>query len=348
MTDHLVWDISPVLVSIPEDWLKGIAVVAAVCLAAAAGFYWWRGRKRGSEEDRSVATTLVYVLVAAVLVVVFVRDALEIRYYGVLFAAALFVGYYVMRWQFRRGGYGDDKAEALFLYAALGIIIGARLGHVIFYEPERFFAEPIEILRIWHGGLASHGATIGILLALWLFNRKYRIAYVEVTDRLSMSIALCSSFVRIGNFLNSEIVGRPWDGPWAVVFTKYDSVPRHPSQLYEVLLSWTVFGLLYFVDRHYKEARPRGLISSLLLIGYFSLRFVVEFFKEKQVEAIQQAVDAGTFTLSMGQYLSIPFVLAGIVWLVFALRKGRQEPTAQQDASTDASLTHYRKKKKKS
>lgn len=346
MKDHLVWDFSPVLVTIPPSWLKGIAAVVGVCLAVAAGYYFWRGRKRGSEEDRSVASTLLWVLAGAAAVVVFVNNPLEIRYYGVLFAAALFVGYYLMRWQFRRGGYGDEKAEALFLYAALGIIIGARLGHVLFYEPGRFLSNPVEILRIWHGGLASHGAAIGVLLALWLFKRKHRVPYVEVTDRLAMSIALCSSFIRIGNFLNSEIVGRAWDGPWAVVFTRYDSVPRHPSQIYEVLMSWIVFGILYLVDRHYEEERPRGMISSILLIGYFTLRFVVEFFKERQVDAIQQTVQQGDFSLTMGQYLSIPFVLAGVGWLVYALRKGRHDPSAET-ASEDAQPRYYRKKKKK-
>lgn len=346
MTDHLVWDFSPVLVTIPQDWLKGIAVIVAVCLGIAAAYYYWRGKKRGSEEDRSVATTLVYVLAAAVLIVVFVKNSLEIRYYGVLFAAALFAGYYLMRWQFRRGGYGDERAEALFLYAALGIIIGARLGHVLFYEPQRFFSQPMEILKIWHGGLASHGAAIGILLALWLYNRRYRVPYVELTDRLSFSIALCSSFVRVGNFLNSEIVGRAWDGPWAVVFKAYDNTPRHPSQVYEVLMSWIVFGILYFVDRHYEEERPRGLISSILLIGYFTLRFVVEFFKERQVEAIQETVQTGGFSLTMGQYLSIPFVAIGIIWLVYTLKKGRHVPgPASEDEAP--SRRHYRKKKKK-
>lgn len=343
MNEHLVWDLSPVLVTIPVDWLKGIAVVLAVGLGAAAAYYWWRSRKRGSEEDRSVASTLLYVLAAAVLVVVLVKNPLEIRYYGVLFAAALFVGYYVMRWQFRRGGFGDDKAEALFLYAALGIIIGARLGHVLFYEPDRFFSDPMEIFKIWHGGLASHGTAIGVFVALWLFSHRHKIHFIEVADRIAMSIALCSSFIRIGNFLNSEIVGRAWDGPWAIIFKSYDdATPRHPSQIYEVLMSWAVFGVMYFVDRHYKEERPRGMISAILLIGYFSLRFIVEFFKEYQVDWL---ISRGS-PLTMGQMLSVPFVVIGIVWLVMSLKKGRHQIEVATQGEGPARVTYQKKKKR--
>jgi len=342
VSGHLVWDFDPVLVTLPVKWLRIIGFAAVLGLAVAAIRYFWRGHKRGSEEDRSVGWTLVTVLALILLVMRFVQGPLEIRYYGVLFAAALFTGYYVMRWQFRRGGYGDDKAESLFLYAALGIIIGARLGHVLFYEPEKFLENPLEVLRIWHGGLASHGTTIGVLLALWLFHRKHKIPYVEVTDRLSMSIALCSSFIRIGNFLNSEIVGREWDGPWAVVFTRYDSQPRHPSQVYEVLMSWAVFAILYFVDRHFKETRPRGLISSLLIMGYFTLRFIVEFFKAEQVDALIQRGSP----LTMGQYLSIPFIIIGIVWFVLAIRKGRYSPEVKA-SETEEPKHFYRKKKKR-
>jgi prolipoprotein diacylglyceryl transferase len=338
---HIVWDFDPVLVTVPVDWLRIIGLIAVVGLGIAAARYFWRGHKRGSEEDRSVGWTLVTVLALTLVVIKFVRNPLEIRYYGVLFAAALFVGYYVMRWQFRRGGYGDDKAESLFLYAALGIIIGARLGHVLFYEPDKFLSNPLEILKIWHGGLASHGATIGVLLALWLFHRKQKIPYVEVTDRLAMSIALCSSFVRIGNFLNSEIVGRAWDGPWAVVFKRYDLTPRHPSQVYEVLMSWIVFGILVLVDSRLKEERPRGLMSSMLIMGYFILRFVVEFFKEYQVDAF---ISRGS-PLTMGQVLSIPFVLVGLAWFVYAIRKGRYVP--EQAAGEEARPTYVKKKRKK-
>lgn len=342
MSGHIVWDIDPVLWAVPVSWLRIIGAVAAAGLAIFAGRYFWRGHKRGSEEDKSVGWTLVTILALVLIVMKFIKGPLEIRYYGVLFAAALFCGYYIMRWQFRRGGYGDEKAESMFLYSALGIIIGARLGHVLFYEPDKFLDNPIEILKIWHGGLSSHGTAIGVLFALWLFHRRHKIPYVEVTDRLSMSIALCSSFIRLGNFLNSEIVGRVWDGPWAVVFTRYDNQPRHPSQIYEVLMSWAVFAILFFTDRHLKEERPRGLISSMLIMGYFTLRFVVEFFKEYQVDAL---VARGS-PITMGQALSIPFVLIGLAWFIYAWRKGRYRPE-EAEADGEASLQHYRKKKRK-
>ncbi len=347
--NHFVWDVDPILVTVPQSWLQVIGLVAGVVLGALAARYFWRARKHGSEEDRGIANTLATVAVVAIAVVFIVKRPLEIRYYGVLFAAALFSGYYIMRWQFRRGGYGDEKAESLFLYAALGIIIGARLGHVIFYEPERFFANPMEVFKIWNGGLASHGATIGVMIAFFLFSRKWKIPYVEVTDRMAMSVALCSGLVRIGNFMTSEIVGRTTDLPWAIVFPRaqvaYASLPRHPSQIYEVLMSVAVFGILYFTDRKLKESRPRGLLSAMMLIGYFTLRFVVEFFKAEQVEALERAHSP----LTMGQYLSIPFVLGGLVWLIFALRKGPHLQAAESAAEGDGGeeRSFYRKKKRK-
>lgn len=349
--EHFVWDVNPILVTVPQSWLQVIGLVVGVVLGALAARYYWRARKRGSEEDRGIANTLATVAVVGLAVAVFVKRPIEIRYYGVLFATALFCGYYIMRWQFRRGGYSDEKAESLFLYAALGIIIGARLGHIILYEPARFISNPIEIFKIWNGGLSSHGTAVGLLIALFLFHRKWKIPYVEVTDRLSMSIALCSGFIRIGNFMNSEILGRVSDVPWAIVFPRAQGVtdanmPRHPSQLYEVTMSVIVFCILYFTDRKLGERRPRGLISAMLLIGYFTLRFVVEFVKIEQADMLLGM----HFPLTMGQLASLPFVLAGIAWMIFAIRKGPFTPVAQApDGSIQAAedRTFYRKKKRK-
>lgn len=272
--------------------------------------------------------------------VLFTFGSLQIRYYGVLFAAAIYVGYLFMKWQFKRGGFGEAKADHLFLYETLGVVIGARLGHVLFYEPGPFLSNPIEILKIWRGGLASHGATIGILIATWIYIKRHKVPIVEVVDRIAMSVAIGSSFVRLGNFFNSEIVGKVSEAPWAIIFKRYDMQPRIPSQLIEVAVGITVFLILFFIDRHYKEKRPRGLLASLFLILYFSMRFFVEYAKAYQVDFLIQHHSPVT----MGQILSIPFIVGGCVGLYYAIKKW-YVPDVSAPAGVQGKA--YVKKKKK-
>ena len=189
---------------------------------------------------------------------------IHVRYYGLLFALMLIGGYYLWQWQMLRGGHTQQQAEGFFLWGAIAVIAGARLGQVLFYNPARYLAHPIEILYIWRGGLASHGATIGLVLVLYLYARHEKLSKLEVLDRFSMSAALGATMVRLGNFMNSEIVGRVTDVPWAVKFPRcvydrhlpLDLVPgRHPSQFYEAFLGLFVLLTLYFVDKKYKEER---------------------------------------------------------------------------------------------
>lgn len=268
--------------------------------------------------------------------------SMPIRYYGVLFAAAIYVGYLLLKWQFKKGGVDETKADHFFLYGTIGIVVGARLGHVLFYEPDAFFANPLEILKIWKGGLASHGATLGIILAILIFVKRHKMPIVEVMDRLSMGIALGSSCVRLGNFFNGEIVGRVSDVPWAVVFTQYDNQPRHPSQLYEVAIGITVFIVLFLVDRKLGGPRRRGIIASLFFLCYFSLRFLVEFVKEEQVDFLSRHHSP----LTMGQLLSIPFIVAGAILLYFAL-KGRFGTSGAAPQPAAAGAPRFIKKKKR-
>ncbi len=248
---------------------------------------------------------------------------IHVRYYGLLFALMLIGGYYLWQWQMLRGGHTQQQAEGFFLWGAVAVIVGARLGQVLFYNPARYLAHPIEILYIWRGGLASHGATLGLVLVLYLYARHEGLSKLEVLDRFSMSAALGATMVRLGNFMNSEIVGRVTDVPWAVKFPRcvydrhlpLDLVPgRHPSQFYEAFLGLFVLLALYFVDKKYKEERPLGLLASLFFILYFTGRFFVEFFKE------YQTLSPDSSLLTMGQWLSIPFVLIGAFMLVRALR----------------------------
>jgi phosphatidylglycerol---prolipoprotein diacylglyceryl transferase len=248
---------------------------------------------------------------------------LEIRYYGLIFAAMILGGFYVWRWQMRRGGHPDATAERFALLGLVAVVLGSRLGHVLFYEPGPYLDNPLRILYLWEGGLASHGAAAGLTAALFYFARRERLPLVEVLDRFSMSAAIGAFSVRIGNFLNSEIVGRKTDVPWAVKFPRslfdhslpLEQVPaRHPSQIYEVLLGIGVLLALYLTDRKLKEDRPLGLLAGLFLLLYFLGRFFVEFFKEFET------LSPETSPLTMGQYLSIPFILLG-AWLLYRTLK---------------------------
>jgi phosphatidylglycerol---prolipoprotein diacylglyceryl transferase len=237
---------------------------------------------------------------------------LQIRWYGAVFASTLLVAYWVWRWQMLRGGYSRAFADRFLVWGTIATLAGARLGHCLFYEPERFLDDPVSILFFWQGGLASHGAAIALILALVLFARRNRLAILELMDRFAMSAAVGSAGIRLGNFLNSEIVGRATSVPWAVRFIHWDNgaIARHPSQLYEFSMGLLVLLILYLADRRAgKERRPVGLMTGLFLTLYFAGRFTVEFFKEFQTP---WGLDWG---MTMGQLLSIIPFLAGIAVL---------------------------------
>jgi len=245
----------------------------------------------------------------------------ELRYYSLIFVAVFLGGHALLRWQIMRGGGEDEDASDFFVYGVLAVLIGARLGHVIFYDYEKALNDPIWVLKIWTGGLSSHGAVMGLLFAMWLFTKRKGISYVEGMDRFVFAAALGATLVRVGNFFNSEIVGKVTDQTWGVRFPRYDQsldAPfRHPTQIYEVALGLAVLGLLYLIDKAAgKEKRPRGLMVSCFFILYFGGRFFIEFFKELQVESIEKSVG-----FTMGQILSVPCFVLGLVGLVISLKK---------------------------
>ena len=250
---------------------------------------------------------------------------LTLRWYGILFASGFLVGQVILTHIYKAEGRSPQLVDVITIYMIIGTVVGARLGHVLFYEPEQYLAHPLEILKIWHGGLASHGATLGILLALWFFSRREKLSYLWVLDRIVIVVALGGAFIRLGNLMNSEIIGRPTDVPWAMIFPlnadHLSLVPRHPTPIYESLFCIFLLVMLYALWNHYRAATPRGLLFGLFVVLLFSFRFVVEFFKENQV-AFENEIP-----FNMGQLLSIPLILVGLWVLIRALmRKGEPLP----------------------
>lgn len=242
---------------------------------------------------------------------------LTIRYYGILFALSFYLGYNIIRSVFRREGKPESDLETLLTYMMVGTIAGARLGHCLFYDPGYYLSNPIKILMVWEGGLASHGGAIGILTALYLYTRKRpEQAYLWLVDRIVIAVALAGLFIRLGNFFNSEILGIPSDVAWAIIFDRIDSVPRHPAQLYESIAYGSIFVGLYRLYHKLGAKTPNGFLLGLFLISAFGFRICIEFVKERQ------AAFSADLPLSMGQLLSIPLVIAGVILLVRALKSG--------------------------
>ncbi|MCB2204748.1 prolipoprotein diacylglyceryl transferase [bacterium] len=234
---------------------------------------------------------------------------LHIRWYGLLFSLAFLSSFSIMAWVFRREHRSDELLNRLFLYVFVAVVVGARLGHCLFYSPEFYLSNPIEILKIWEGGLASHGAAAGIIIALLLFARRTPgTSFLWVADRVSLVIPLAAIFVRLGNFMNSEILGLPTDMPWAVVFSRVDSIPRHPVQLYEALAYLIIFLIMLTLYRR-GLGNKQGKMTGSMVTMLFSARFVLEFFKTGQ-----STLDP-SMPITMGQLLSIPLVIFG-VWLI--------------------------------
>lgn len=250
---------------------------------------------------------------------IFRIGSFAVRWYGLLFASSFFVGYIIMSKIFKNENLNEEVLDRLTIYMAIGVIGGARLGHCLFYEPSYYLQHPLEILAIWHGGLASHGAAAGILLAIWFFTKKYKKDYFWVLDRVAIVVALSGFFIRMGNLMNSEIYGVETTLPWGFVFLRNNEVaPKHPTQIYEGLVYLAIFILLYRIYWSKKGQHIQGLLISLICILIFTARFFIEFLKEDQV-----AFEAG-MKLNMGQWLSIPFVLLGFAGLYWSVKRNKR------------------------
>lgn len=238
-----------------------------------------------------------------------------IKWYGVFWIMGLASSYFVLSKIFSREGKSNDLLDELTIYIVAGTVIGARLGHVIFYDLDYYLSHPLQIFAIWEGGLASHGGGLGIFLAMLLFSRRKKLAFLWLADKIALVVPLTGAFIRLGNLMNSEMIGTVTDLPWAFVFAKMDNMPRHPAQLYEAIFCFALFGLLLSLHKRPLFTKTNGNLLAVLLIILFTFRFIDEFFK------ISQSSFEDSMAINMGQILSIPFIVAGLIILWINKRK---------------------------
>ncbi len=237
-----------------------------------------------------------------------IGGAIGLRWYSLMFVGGFLLGSYLFGSFLRHEGKKDDYRDSLLMHMVLGTIIGARLGHCLFYAPGYYFSNPLEILKVWEGGLASHGGYLGIIIAVMWFAHKHKdLRFLWLADRLSILSIMVGGFIRVGNFFNSEIIGKVTHVPWAVVFKQVDPLPRHPSQLYEALGYFTISGILYGLYRIAHRNPVEGRLLGITLILGFTFRLLIETFKENQ------EIFENDLVLNMGQLLSIPFIIIGII-----------------------------------
>ena len=322
------WNVDPVFLRIPRAGVA--ATIGAIgVLMVLYGL---------AKKEREQLLTGAFFAAAGLLIFQFMGPMVELRYYSLLFVVVFLGGHALLNWQIKRGGGGPEVAGDFIVYGVLGVLIGARLGHVLFYDLDHALEDPIWVLKIWTGGLASHGAVVGLIVAMYLFTRSRGVPFLEGSDRFSFSAALGATVVRIGNLFNSEIVGRKVPGQtWGIRFPRnipdhgLDPVPlRYPSQIYEILLGIGVFVGLLIADRVMgKEKRPRGAMISWFFALYFTGRLFTEHYKEIEALPLDSAI-------SMGQYLSVLPALLGWYGVWRSLK--RREPVGWVDDSAHADL----------
>lgn len=238
-----------------------------------------------------------------------------VRWYGLSWALGFLFSQQIMYYIYRKEGRPASEVDTLTLYVVIAAVLGARIGHFLFYEPAVFMTDPLQILLPPYSGLASHGAGIGVLIALWFFSKRMNVRFLWIVDRMVIITALTGCLIRLGNLMNSEMVGLPTDMPWGFIFVEYDGIPRHPAQLYEAIYCLILFLFMFFTWKKKYTTLPNGLLTGWFLIILFSLRFFDEFLKLNQVTFEADLI------LNMGQILSIPYVIGGIIILIRVYRK---------------------------
>jgi len=258
---------------------------------------------------------------------------ISLRYYGLLFVGGLVLCGYILKGVFVKEKIPVDNLHKLTMYGIVGIFVGARLGHCLFYELEYYLTHPLEMFlpiqpKIGGGytftgyaGLASHGGAIGLIIAIIAYTVKTKEKVIKTFDFIAIVAPLGGSFIRLANLMNSEIIGMPTTKPWGFIFAQVDSLPRHPAQLYEAISYLLMFGLLYYLYLSKRLRIGNGLFFGLSLVLIFTARFFIEFIKERQV-AFEESMK-----LDMGQWLSLPFILIGIVFIIYGLSKKKKNCT---------------------
>ncbi|MCX6154542.1 MAG: prolipoprotein diacylglyceryl transferase [Candidatus Kapabacteria bacterium] len=320
---HFIWNVHPTVISIGPFLINTIYLRIALSALLIGQLLYYFININKLEKSRKDNLSL-YIILNFLIIITFqfiIANPLkfhpEVRWYGLLFALAFILCYWVLHYVYVREAKPLKQLEVLTIYLITGTVLGARLGHCLFYEGAYYLANPVEILFIWNGGLASHGAGIGVTLSVILFAYRYgKSELVWLMDRVSLVVPIAATCVRLGNFFNSEIIGRPADVAWAVVFARLnDATPRHPSQLYEAIAYILIFIFLFITYKSFKTEIPKGRITGYFLTFLFSARFLIEFFKERQVPFEQ------SMSVDMGQLLSLPFIAFGIFMLWWSFRK---------------------------
>ena len=255
-----------------------------------------------------------------------------VRWYGLMWAMAFIASHFIMNRVFKKEGRTEKELDTLTLYIILGTVIGARLGHCLFYGPwfdeyntagylvnEGYLSHPLNMLKVYEGGLASHGGAIGIIIAMILYCRKTKESWLWLFDRLVIVVPLAAMFIRFGNLINSEIIGRVTDVPWAFIFVQEDNLPRHPAQLYEAVFCLFLFVFMYQMWKNKRNNYGPGFMFGLMCVLLFIERFLDEFLKENQ------SAFEDNLAINMGQWLSIPFIIIGIIMMV---RSRKLEPNS--------------------
>lgn len=263
--------------------------------------------------------------------VIFSLGPIAPRWYGLLFAGAFVTGYMFGVKMWKDAGRKVEEMESILTWVLVGTVIGARLGHVIFYDPSYYLRNLDQVLAIWNGGLASHGAAVGIVLALYYMAKRARnMSFLWLADRVVIPTAVGGAFIRIGNFFNSEIYGHETDAPWGIIFANLPGpagmIPRHPTMLYEALLCVIVFAVVWTIYKKYQAQPPEGSLFGTFLILLFSGRFLLEYTK------IPQANFASDWVFNMGQLLSIPLVVIGIYILLKQVDWGNKPTETENPA----------------
>ncbi|WP_282013728.1 prolipoprotein diacylglyceryl transferase [Marinifilum flexuosum] len=260
---------------------------------------------------------------------------ISIRYYSLLFLSGILLSITVLKWIFKQEKLPEANLEKLSMYGIIGILLGARLGHCLFYEPGYYFNHPLEIILpiqfssgdgiefTGYRGLASHGGALGLIIALFIYSRKTKHSMLDTIDLIAVVTGLGAGFIRLANLMNSEIVGMPSNKPWAFVFERIDTIPRHPAQLYEAICYFLIFGFMLFLYKTKRAQFKNGVLFGTVLFLIFTARFFIEFVKENQV-----AFESG-MQFNMGQLLSIPYIIVGLGFIAYGISKTKKQLSLQ-------------------